>query len=144
MLIVNPSSVVLGSEALDNVESVGVERHAEKLVVEWTDAGPHAAFADVPQQRVTARIVQALTGETLDGPRPGQALTLSLVTAAVGGEIGRRRLSASGVVTGCRVDAQRTARGGSAQRTIDLVLVSVDGATDPITIGPAGATGGEP
>ncbi len=143
MLILNPSSVVLGSEAMDNVESVAVERHAERLVVEWTDAGPHAGFVDVPQQRVTARIVQALTGGTLEGPRPGQALTLSLVSSA-GGESGRQRLSASGVVTGCRVDVQRTARGGSARRTIDLVLVSADGAADPVSIAPAGATGGEP
>ncbi len=144
MLILNPRSVVLGSARLGDVVSVAIERRAARLAVEWTDLGPHAAFADVPEQRVDVRIVQEVGEGAPDGPSPGQSVTLSLVTSPAGGDSARQRLSASGVVTGCRYEVVQTALGERTRRTIDVVLVSPDGAADPVSIGPPGITGGEP
>jgi hypothetical protein len=135
MLIVNPDVVWLGAAELRGVKSVAVERVGQRVALAWSDAGPHAAFADVPEQKVTMRVVQELPGAYENSPRPGDSVSVSVHVAPSGAEGQRRRLSATGVVTG--VTYQVLQRGGST-RTIELVLVSSDGVADPITATVAG------
>ena len=47
MLVMNPRSVSFDGELLEDVTSVVIDRRGERVVVEWSDEGPHAVFADV-------------------------------------------------------------------------------------------------
>ena len=136
MVILNPTSVRFGDGVLEGVSSVSIDRVAEREVVEWSDAGPHAAFADVPEQRINARIVQALPRGAIDAPRPGDMAMLSLVTQ--GDDQSRVKVSANAVVTRVTHAVRDAIKGDGITRTIELVLVSSDGLADPIAITPAG------
>jgi hypothetical protein len=154
MLLLHPDSVSLDAVPLAGVVSVAVDRAAEAPVVEFSDAGPHAVFADVPAQRVTVTLVQELAREDL-GPRPGTPgasaslvfgtepapgarLTLRITLAAGGADAVRRRatidavlLSSAHAVKPARGGAPGSAR-GSATRTLVFVALSADGAADPV------------
>lgn len=146
MVILNPTSVRFGERVLEGVALVAIDRMPEREIVEWSDLGPHAVLADVPEQRVNARVVQALTRGTIDGPTPGDMASLELITRGAGDDNSRVKVSAGAVVT--RVThairggggTGGGGRGGDAgvTRTIELVLVSNDGAADPVVIGAAG------
>lgn len=144
MLILNPRIVTLGGATLRDVQAISIEREAKRLVTEFTDAGPHVAFADVPEQIVRATITQDLMDGTPDGPRPGDSLALSFVSSPTGSDSTRVRWSASGVVTKCSHEIVTGGRGVGARRTVDVVLVSSNGTADPVTVAPAGDIGGEP
>jgi len=138
MLVLNPREVRFDSETLEDVTSVTIDRRAARSVVEWSDLGAHAVFADVPEQRVEIRIVQELARGDLGGLAPGDAGVLRFHTAPTGGHAGRRRVEATVVVTGVGHELSRR-RG--AVRTIACVAVSADGASDPVSI--EDAEGGE-
>ncbi len=144
MLILNPRLVTLGGSTLRDVQAISIEREAKRLVTEFTDAGTHVAFADVPEQIVRATITQDLMDGAPDGPRPGDSLAMSFVSSPTGSDSGRLRWSASGVVTQCSHEIITGGRGVGARRTIELVLVSSNGSADPVTVAPAGDIGGEP
>lgn len=135
MLLMNPARVTFGAATWEHVVWLGVDRQAESTLLEWSDLGPYAVFADVPERRVIIRVVQELTGEDLGGPAPGELGTLTAVTAPNGADGGRRRVTAQAVVT--RITHELSGRG--ARRFIDLTAVSSDGAADPVTITDAGA-----
>lgn len=132
MVILNPTSVRLGDDVLEGVLSVSIDRIAEREVVEWSDLGPHVVLADVPEQRVNAKIVQALPRGTIEGPAPGDMTTLVLITQA--NNQSRMRVSASAVVTRVTHAVRDAGRGEGITRTIDLVLVSSDGSADPVSV----------
>jgi hypothetical protein len=134
MLVLNPRQVSLGEETLEDVGAVVIDRRAEKLVVEWSDFGAHAVYADVAEQRIVVRIVQEVVRADVGGPAPGDEVELAFHTSPTAGDVGRRKVSMTVVVTGVSHELSRK-RG--AVRTIEAVAISSDGATDPVTIEPA-------
>lgn len=143
MLILNPRLVTLGASTLRDVRAISISREAKRLTTEFTDAGPHVAFADVPEQIVRATITQDLMDGAPDGPRPGESLLLSFVSSPTGSDSGRLRWSATGVVTESSHDIVTGGREIGARRTIEMLLVSSNGSTDPVAVAPAGDIGGE-
>lgn len=137
MLVLNPREVTIGAETLEDVLAVVVDRTPEKRVVEWSDLGPHPVLADVPERRSTVRIVQQLATGDLGGVSPGDEVALAFHTSPTAASTGRRRVSATIVVTGVSHELSRK-RG--AVRTIEGVAISPDGAADPITIDEGGAS----
>lgn len=137
MLALRPRGVRVMGVALDDVESIAIERRATRVAEEWTDAGPHVAFVDVAEQRVSATIVRAPAGDAADLFRPGQQGTVEFEASANlsgGHRGGARRFIATGVV----VETSFGAHGekGARQR-IALTLVSADGLSDPLMeVGP--------
>jgi hypothetical protein len=134
MFWIEPEEVSLLGHALGGVESVEIDRRATRLAMEWSDAGPHAVFADAPEQRVDVRIARRLEGG--DGAfeasvTPGAAGELSFAAGVAGSDAGRVRVSASVVVTAVEHGLRA---GGCAQQRILCVAVSADGAADPVTI----------
>lgn len=131
MVIIKPSGVTFGTQAWSDVTSVVIDREAEKAVVEWTDAGPHVAFADVPAQRVTVRVERPVASPAeVDGPKPGDLQTLAV-------QWSRGVSSAADLVMTARCVALRVTHevtGKGVTRRVELVAVSTDGARDPVTI----------
>jgi hypothetical protein len=139
MLILNPRSVRFGTAAWDDVESVVIDRAGTRVVEEWGDLGPYEVLADVPEQRVTVRVVQAVHRDDVNVPRPGEQDTLMLFTAPEGNELKRKKVTCVAVVKD--VSHELSFKKG-ALRTVTLVAVSSDGAADPIVVTDApGATG---
>ncbi len=133
MVIIKPTGVTFGVQAWADVTSVVIDREAAEAVVEWTDAGPHAAFADVPAQRVTVRVERMIGGPgEMDAPRPGEMQTLGV-------QWSRGRSSAAELAMTARCVVMRVvheATGKGVTRRVDLVAVSVDGVRDPVTVAP--------
>jgi hypothetical protein len=131
MLILNPRTVRFGAAAWDGIASVAIDRQPQRLAEEWSDGGPYAVFADVPEQRTRITVVQELSQSDLATPRPGEQAVVSFCTAPAAGDTNRRRLSATAVVLEAKHELSLT-RG--ALRTITLAAISADGAADPITV----------
>jgi len=134
MLSINPTRVKFGEREWGDVSLIAIDRSAVRLALEWSDLGPHAAFADCPEQRVDVKVVRAVNDADVDSPRPGESATVAFLASPRGTDAGRVRVSFTGVVVAVRHEVG--ARG--ATRTVQLVAVSVDGAADPITISEAG------
>lgn len=135
MLVLSPREVRFGGETWAGVASVAVDRRASRAVVEWSDAGPHAAFADVAEVEVRVRVTQHLDADASDGPEAGASGTLTFVTAPGRSGAHRRRVSAACVVLGVTHEVSERRAG---VRTIELVAVSPDGgAGDPVSVEPA-------
>jgi hypothetical protein len=140
MLMLSPRVVKFGAVVVERVVAVAFDRAAAKSVVEWGDGGPHVVFADVPEQRVTVTVRQVLTREDAADLVPGTSGTLVVYAGPTGAEGGRRKISGTAVLMASESDV----RGGegvevSAGRTLRFVMVSADGAADPITVSDAGA-----
>lgn len=144
MLILNPRQVVFGSTTYADVLIVAIDRGAKRVAVEWSDLGSHVAFADVPEQIVGVKLVQEVVDGSPDGPKPGDSATLSFVASPTGSDSSRLRFSATAVVTSCAHEIVTSGKGIGARRTVEFVLVSATGASDPISVTAAGASGGEP
>ncbi len=129
MLFLNPSVVTLLGRALGNVHSLAVDRAGARTATEWGDLGPHAVFADVPEQRVSVSILREVTEDEPAGARPGDQGALLFRAGAGADDAGVRSYSATVVVL--RVTHRLTRRGGAAQE-IELLAVSPTGAADPI------------
>lgn len=138
VLILNPQSVVFGSATLERVSFVVIERVGARVVVEWGDGGPQVVFADVPEQRVNAKVVQDMDVAAVDGPRPGNSGELTFVASMSGADGGTKTVSATAVVTGVQYEIGRSTAGTGvpprATRTLNFVLVSSDGAADPVMV----------
>lgn len=134
MLLLNPRVVRFGSATWEDVAAVAVDREAHRLVLEWGDLGPHAVFADVPEQKVTIRVVQEVARGDVDVPRPGEQGTVEFHTSPASGSAGRRRVSATAVITD--VTHEVSLKGGAIRR-VTLVAVSGDGVTDPVSVSAA-------
>ncbi|GIW74595.1 MAG: hypothetical protein KatS3mg103_1117 [Phycisphaerales bacterium] len=131
MLVLNPQSVVLLGKAVEHVRRVSVRRSAERVVLEWGNAGPYPVFADVPEQRVELEVLAELHRGSIDGPTPGEEGTLSFFTSPTAGSGGREKVVAQVVVLGV---SDEVAPGGTAQRRIRLAAISADGTQDPIDV----------
>lgn len=136
MLILNPSRASFAGAPWDDVTAVVIDRVAGKTVLEWSDAGPYAVLADVPEQKVTFKVERQLLRDGLDGPRPGDSGELSFYAAPSASEAGRVRVRATCVVLG--VTHELLGKRG-AVRTVELAAVSSDGAADPVLVSPAEA-----
>lgn len=134
MLLLSPRRVTFGLETWEQVESVTIEREAEKVIEAWSDDGPHAVLVDVPEQRVTVKVVQALLGEDMDEPRPGAQAVLTFETAVNSSSAERRVVTLTGVVTAVSYGVSR--KSGSA-RTVVLTAVSSNGSSDPVSVAAA-------
>ncbi len=131
MLVLNPSSVSFAGTVWPGVTLVTISRAAQKQVTEWSDAGPHVVLADVPEQVVKLRVEAELKEGDANGPAPGASGTLSVTTSPNASDAGKRVISATVVVAA--VSYEVSAKRG-AVRTVELVAISSDGATDPIRV----------
>ena len=134
MLILNPRQVRFGPSTWADVSLVAIDRDASRLALEWSDMGPHPVMADAPEQRLTIRVVQEVSRDDLNSPRPGDLGTLTLFTSPTGADARRRKVTCSCVITGVSHDLSLS-RG--TQRRITLTALSPDGAADPITVADA-------
>ncbi len=137
-MLITPDIITFGPLTLDNIQYLAVDRAAERLAAEWTDSGPHAVFADVPEQRVTLRLTRRILGQAPASVVPGQRETLTADFAPHSSGAKRRRLTVTAVVTS--VDYQfagADAASGSSRSTrqaITFIALSPDGSADPVTI----------
>jgi len=130
MVFLNPDIVNLGALTLTNVQFVAIDREARRTALEYTDLGPYAAFADVPEQRVSVRIVRRITESEALPIEPGDRVALSLRSAPNLSAAGVRAISATIVISA--VESTLSNRGGATQR-ISAIAISSTGAADPIT-----------
>ncbi len=129
MLILNPRLVKFGSAAWPDIASIAIDRAAHRTVEDWSDLGPYAVLADVPEQKVRITIMQELAREDVNVPRPGESGTLSFCTSPTASDAGRRRFTCTAVVLD--VKHELSLRKG-AIRTITLAAISPDGEADPV------------
>jgi hypothetical protein len=138
MLLLNPRQVTFAGDLWDDVATIVIDRSANRTTLEWSDLGPHPVLADVPEQQVTVRVVQQVARADIGAPRPSEAGELLFHTAPAGADTPRKRLRAQCVVLD--VTHELSLKHG-ALRTIKLIALSPDGATDPITTEPADGIG---
>ncbi len=131
MIWLNPQTVDLGGVALSEVRQVAVDEKPEKLIVDFSDAGPHVAFADVPERRSTVKIRRrVLANETL-GIAVGDERVFEMRTSATAGDGSGVIVTATVVVTSVQY---RLDRHDGAEQTIEAVAVSADGSTAPVSV----------
>jgi hypothetical protein len=131
MLLLNPRQVTFASAHWDDVSLIAIDRSPHKEVVDWSDDGPHAVFADVPEQRIEIRVVQEIARDNITVPHPGESGTLTFHTSPTSSDAGRRRITTDAVIL--RVEHELSLKRG-ALRTITLIAISNNGADDPFTI----------
>lgn len=131
MLVLNPQHVTFGESRWDHVQVVAIDRAAHRDAVEWSDLGPHVAFADVPEQRITVKVIREVSSDDVDSPKPGETNTLTFHTSPTASDGLRMKITMQAVVM--RVEHDVSVRKG-AVRTITLTAVSPDGATDPVVV----------
>ena len=132
MLILNPTSVILGNQILPNVSSIAIDRAASRQLIEWSDEGPHIVFIDCPEQRITITLVQELSRGELSIPAPGTSLQLVFQTSIDSSHAGWSVISIPVVLLAAKHESK--ARG--FVRTLSLVAISSNGISDPVTISP--------
>lgn len=130
MIYLQPRRVTFAGLTLDHVTAVILDRAADLVAVEHSDRGPHVAFVDVPQQRITIRIQRTPVSDEAGSIRPGDSAALTFRTAPSPASPQSRQISTSAVITAIEHDI--TTRKGLVQ-TITAIAVSTDGALDPIT-----------
>ena len=131
MLSLHPHLVTFAGQPWPHVTSIAVDRTANREAVEWSDAGPHAVFADVPEQRIDITVtMQLISSNGLDAPRPGQTGDLTFYTAPAATDGARQQVTTQATILATTHDL--TGKKG-ATRTIRLIATSPTGSTDPIT-----------
>lgn len=141
MLLIFPRLVRFGAITLNEVYAVAFTRDASSVILEQSDEGPHPVFADTQARRATALVKQSLTREDPTDLIPGALATLTIETASATASGARRTHSATAMLLSAQTDLKAAANGVSggsasgalATRTLTFVLLSPDGATDPIT-----------
>lgn len=135
-MLLNPTIVHFGDITIDAVVSLTVDRLAHLEIAEHGDAGPHTAFADVPEIRTLITLTRRLERPDLLALMPGDMAAIAFEAAAGAQDSGRVRVLATAVVRDIR-HAIADARGRSALQTITFIAVSSpDGQADPLTIEP--------
>jgi hypothetical protein len=130
MIYLSPRRVTLGTTELTHVSRVTIDRTADLLAVEHSDLGPHVEFVDVPEQRITVRIVRTIVADEAGSIRPGQQHALTLHSAASSAAPEAREVTGVVVVTG--VEHDYTLKHG-LQQTITAIALAGAGGSDPIT-----------
>jgi enhancing lycopene biosynthesis protein 2 len=136
MLITTPATVRFDTLLLDDVTLIAIESSAERAVVEWSDFGPHITFADVPEQRITVKVVRRIARGDLAALAPGQLGELSFVVSPAGTAAAAKKHAAQCVVLGVRYDLAGSAAGKQpgAMQVIELVAISSSGSTEPFAV----------
>ncbi|HED54228.1 MAG TPA: hypothetical protein ENJ00_08510 [Phycisphaerales bacterium] len=128
--MLGPESVVFDGDAWSGVDLVAVDRISAKEIVEYGDSGPQVIFADVVQSRVNVRVVLGLERSELLGPAPGDEGLFEFRAGFGRTDVGWVRVSMTAVVQ--RVTHELTP--GGVKRVVQMVAVSSDGVTDPVTV----------
>ncbi|MEZ6242777.1 MAG: hypothetical protein R3B57_07010 [Phycisphaerales bacterium] len=132
MLVLNPRQVTFGSATWGNVASVSIGRTSNKLLAEWSDEGAHVVLADVPEQLVTVRVVQEMLGDDMDTPKPGESGELTFTTGANSSDAATREVTIASAVV--RTVSYETSTSRGSRRYIELIAVSSNGTTDPVSV----------
>ena len=132
MLILNPTSVTLGSQILPNVSAIAIDRVATRQIIEWSDAGPHIVYVDCPEQRITITLIQEFAQGDLSSPPPGASLTLNFHTSIDASHAGWSKITVPTVLLATKHESKT--RGFT--RTLTFAAISTDGSTDPVTVAP--------
>lgn len=134
MLLPLPNSLTFGEIALSDAAVVTIDRAAAKAVLDWSDAGPHPVFADVPEQCTTITIARDLIRGDLSAPAPGQLGELAFLFSAAGAnsDAARKRFTAACVVRDVRHELLPARP--AARQLITFLPISPDGTQDPVTI----------
>ncbi len=130
MLLTNPAVVRFGTHVWEDVETLAVDRQADRTVIEHDDLGPHAVFADAPEQTMRVRIIRRIARDDLETPVPGEREEVVFYASPSGTDAGRRRLKATAVVLSVKHELSAAA----ARQVITLVAVSASGDADPLTV----------
>lgn len=130
MLILHPEIVRFDSHAWEDVAAIAIDRSAKRLIEDHADAGPFAAFVDVPEQSITIRVQRTLATTDAADPALGDAGDLVFLLAAPGSELDRKRITIRCAVTSIRIDLPTGTR--PATKTIEFRAFKEDG-SDPIT-----------
>lgn len=138
-MILHPSAATFGDLALDNILSVTIERLAAREVVEFSDLGPHVAYADVAEQRIHINVMRRPTPPELGTLRPGDASELVFAAAAGVSDAARIRVRVLCMVREVKYDFNdgSAAPGGSRaspRQTLTFLALSPEGADDPVII----------
>ena len=133
MLLLSPEIVRFDSFAWDDVATLAVDHLPKRLIEDFSDLGPFATFADVPEQSIQIRVQRRITTDDLDSPALGAQGTLTFYFSTPGADLSRRRVAISCVLTSIRTDLPALKQ---ATRTLTFLATS-DGITNPITITPA-------
>ena len=125
-MLLHPRSVNFGDLVLDGVVALVIDRIATREIVEFDEAGPHAAFADVSEVRTVITLTRRLNHATLDTPMPGMLAELSFTSASGSHDAGRARVRAMAVLRETRHTlADGGGRGGaSAMQMLTFIAVS--------------------
>lgn len=144
MLILSPDIIRFEDLIWDDASAVAIDRAAARTIAEFSDLGPHIAFADVPEKRTTVRITRTLRrADPINDPAPhvGRLGTLVFYTSTELGDMGRRRVTVHCVLTGVETQLGSAARTPRATQTLTFLALSPNGgAQDPVTITPAELT----
>jgi hypothetical protein len=142
-MLLHPTTVTVGELTLDAILAVTIDRLAAREIVEFSDAGPHATFADVPEQRTQITVTRRLRATDLAQPRPGDQADLTFTAATGHHDAGRTRVHATCVVQSIRHQLSAPTPRASADsirpgalQTISLIALSSDSTTDPIALTP--------
>lgn len=130
MLLLSPRTVMFGETSWQNVTLVAIDRLTTRAALDYSDFGPHPIFADAPEQTTRIKVIQELGADDLGAPRPGETGTLTLFTSPTATNRPRTKLSTLASVES--VTHEVSLKRGT-HRTITLIALSPDGATDPIT-----------
>jgi hypothetical protein len=131
MIWLNPKDVLLGSVGLSDVRSVTVDERAEKLLVEFSDAGPHANFVDVPERRFVIKVRRRVLGNENLGLAIGEESSFVMRTAPTGSDGPGVTVTATVVLTSL---THKVDRHDGAEQVIEAVALSADGSTPPVTV----------
>lgn len=137
MLILNPERVELGSDILDRVSSVTIDRATVAPVEQWGGTGPWCRLADSTKRRVSVLVRQEL-GAGLDiGPQLGSMAELRVVVSPAQSDRARRRIRCTCVVVAVEHTLTSSGSGKGATRTVSLLAVSTGafgGVSDPVVV----------
>lgn len=138
MLILHPPVVRFNTSVWEDVASVAVDRRAARVAESYSDAGPHTAFADVPERRTVATVVRRPEGPDLETPALGEAGELVFYSAPPREGGPRVRATLICILTGVETVAPATdaARARPAVQTLTFLGVHPAGA-DPLTLAAA-------
>ncbi len=133
MYLLNPEAVVFDGVVLADVQTLVVDRTAKKSVIEWSDNGPYAAFADVPEQRVSVRIARRIADDQLTTLEPGDEGELRVTVSPSGArsDAGRHDIVMTCVVMSVTHELAGV-KGGL--QTIAMEAVSASGGSDPVSV----------
>lgn len=131
MLVLTPELVRFASQTWPAVRTVAVSRQTDSELVDWSDRGPHAVFADAARQSTRVRIVMGVGVDELSLPMPGTSGELSIRARQGAGDGMRAEVRTTAVLTAI---SYRMSSKDAPERIIDLVALSTDGRQDPITV----------